>query len=70
VTQAAGESLNWFKHAFDGGREDAASGDIFAEYNREIGGIPDGSDGLVYLPYLNGERTPIGMRTHEGSSSE
>jgi xylulokinase len=58
VTQAAGESLNWFKHAFDGGREDAASGDIFAEYNREIGGIPDGSDGLVYLPYLNGERTP------------
>jgi xylulokinase len=58
VTQAAGQSLNWFKHAFDGGRGDAASGDIFTEYNREIADIPDGSDGLVYLPYLNGERTP------------
>ena len=58
VTQTAGESLNWFKSAFDGGRPDASSGDIFAEYNREIAAIPDGSEGLVFLPYLNGERTP------------
>lgn len=58
VTQTAGESLNWFKRAFDGSRVDASSGDIFAEYNRDIAEVPDGCEGLVFLPYLNGERTP------------
>lgn len=58
VTQTAGESLNWFKQAFDGSRVDASSGDIFTEYNRDIANLPDGCDGLVFLPYLNGERTP------------
>ena len=58
VTQTAGESLNWFKEAFDGQRDDASTGDIFSEYNREIASLPDGSDGLTFLPYLNGERTP------------
>lgn len=58
VTQTAGESLNWFKRCFDSGSENRSSGDIFEEYNREVAEIPDGSGGLVFLPYLNGERTP------------
>jgi xylulokinase len=57
ITQTAGESLHWFKNAFERG-EAAASGDIFDRYNQEAAGIPDGSGGLVFLPYLNGERTP------------
>jgi len=57
VMQTAGESLNWFKNAFD--REATLpSGDIFEQYNQAIVDIPDGSGGLVFLPYLNGERTP------------
>jgi len=56
VMQTAGESLNWFKNAFDSGRDE--SGDIFSAYNRETADVPDGCDGLVFLPYLNGERTP------------
>jgi xylulokinase len=57
VMQTAGESLNWFKNAFD--RDDRiSSGDIFQQYNQAIAGVPDGSGGLVFLPYLNGERTP------------
>ena len=58
ITQTAGESLNWFKHAFDRTEQKAATGDIFEQYNQDIAGIPDGSGGLLFLPYLNGERTP------------
>jgi xylulokinase len=54
VMQTAGESLNWFRRAFD--RE--AGPDIFDDYNRKIETIEDGSAGLVFLPYLMGERTP------------
>ncbi len=57
VTQTAGESLNWFKNAFEGNTGDT-SGDIFSAYDRETADVPDGCDGLTFLPYLNGERTP------------
>ncbi len=59
IMQTAGESLQWFKNSFD--PPDAAgteSGDIFNRYNESIRNVPDGSDGLIFLPYLNGERTP------------
>lgn len=60
ITQTAGESLNWFRNAFD--RTDAGApeegGDIFEQYNEAMAGVADGSDGLIFLPYLNGERTP------------
>ena len=59
ITQTAGESLNWFKGAFDRSEpSDQESPDIFQEYNRTIQEVPDGSEGLIFLPYLNGERTP------------
>ena len=59
VTQTAGESLNWFKEAFDSGVEEKQrSSDIFMQYDKSVEGIPDGSNGLLFLPYLNGERTP------------
>jgi xylulokinase len=56
IMQTAGEALHWFKNVFDNGV--AASGDIFDQYNRAIETVPDGSGGLIFLPYLNGERTP------------
>jgi xylulokinase len=59
IMQTAGESLNWFKNAFD---PTEASGDtscdIFEIYNRIAADVADGSNGLIFLPYLNGERTP------------
>ncbi len=59
ITQTAGESLQWFKTAFDP-QEDpqAGSGDIFNRYNQFVAQVPDGSGGVIFLPYLNGERTP------------
>lgn len=59
IMQTAGESLNWFKNAFDPTETSGdTSGDIFEIYNRIAGEVPDGSNGLIFLPYLNGERTP------------
>jgi len=59
IMQTAGESLEWFKNAFDHAEDPAASsGDIFNRYNELIADVPDGSNGLIFLPYLNGERTP------------
>jgi xylulokinase len=58
VIQTAGESLNWFKNAFDRGEGESGSGDVFEQYNQSVEKIPDGSGGLIFLPYLNGERTP------------
>ena len=59
ITQTAGESLNWFRTAFDqNGEKGQSSRDVFEQYNNAIKEIPDGSDGLLFLPYLNGERTP------------
>jgi xylulokinase len=57
ITQTAGESLNWFKNAFDS-REATHCADIFEEYNNAVTLVPAGCEGLVFLPYLNGERTP------------
>lgn len=58
ITQTAGESLNWFKNAFDASQDDSGAGDVFSQYHQTIRDIPDGSGGLIFLPYLNGERTP------------
>jgi len=65
ITQTAGESLNWFKNAFDA-RETTGRGDIFEEYNNAVRTVPAGCEGLVFLPYLNGERTPYWDSTARG----
>lgn len=61
VTQAAGLSLKWFKDNFcqDYSQEAEAQGvDVYDLINKDIQEIPAGSDKLLYLPYLMGERTP------------
>ena len=56
VTQAAGLSLRWFRDNFavdsSGGRES------YDRLTAEAAKIPAGSDGLLWTPYLMGERTP------------
>ncbi|SES93875.1 xylulokinase [Oceanobacillus limi] len=69
VTLAAGDSLTWFKDTF-------AKEESFEDLLADIGEVPIGSNGLLFTPYLVGERTPhadatirssfIGMsRSHE-----
>ena len=52
--QTAGAALNWFKNNFDEDNKNA-----FNNYNQNIINIEAGSDGLIFLPYLMGERAPI-----------
>ncbi len=49
VTLSAGGSLSWWREAV-GGNFDEMVGDASE--------VPAGSEGLVFLPYLSGERTP------------
>lgn len=51
VTLSAGHSLQWFKNNF-------AKDETFDEMLKEVSSIPPGAAGLLYTPYLVGERTP------------
>lgn len=61
VMLSAGGSFRWFRDALCGREKKLAlkmkmtAYDIIAE---EAAGIPAGSEGLLFLPYLSGERTP------------
>jgi xylulokinase len=53
VTQAAGLSLRWIRDLLRN------SGSLsYDDLTREAAAIPDGSDGVLWAPYLMGERTP------------
>jgi xylulokinase len=55
VTQAAGLSLRWFRDQF-GASEDGR--DPYGRLTEEAATVPAASDGLLFTPYLMGERTP------------
>lgn len=59
VTQAAGLSLRWFRDQF-GARSDSsdAAKDAYEQLTAEAASAPPGADGLLWAPYLMGERTP------------
>jgi xylulokinase len=56
VTQAAGLSLRWFRDTFAAGLTGAR--ESYDQLAAEAEKIPPGSDGLLWTPYLMGERTP------------
>ncbi len=62
VTQGAGLSLRWVRDqlgALEAGQAAATNRDVYDVLADEAAAIPAGSDGLLFLPYLQGERTPI-----------
>ena len=56
VTQAAGLSLRWFRDQFGAGSDDGR--DAYERLGDEASKISAGCDGLLWTPYLMGERTP------------
>jgi xylulokinase len=61
VTQGAGLSLKWFRDNFCQAEKETAAQmniDPYALLDQEADLVSAGSEGLIYLPYLMGERTP------------
>ena len=56
VTQGAGLSLRWFRDTFGAGGRDGR--DPYELLCEEATAAPPGSDGVLWAPYLMGERTP------------
>jgi xylulokinase len=57
---ATGAALDWLKDSFLGGRW------TLEELLAEAAAVPAGAEGLVFLPYLAGERAPIFDETARG----
>lgn len=58
----AGASETWFREQFcgtDTAGAQATGADVHAVLERAAAALPPGSDGLVFLPYLMGERSPV-----------
>jgi xylulokinase len=51
VTQAAGLSLRWLRDQFGAGAS-------YDDLTRDAAAVPPGADGVLWAPYLMGERTP------------
>jgi xylulokinase len=56
VTQGAGLSLRWFRDQFGAGADDGR--DPYERLCVEAAQVPAGAAGLLWAPYLMGERTP------------
>lgn len=56
VVLSAGGAFAWYRDQF--ARELAGDPQINQRLNDEAAGIPPGADGVTFLPYLQGERTP------------
>jgi xylulokinase len=60
VTLAAGYSLSWFKDTF-------AGTEAFSQFLEGVDEVPVGSNGLLFTPYIVGERTPYADSNIRGS---
>lgn len=61
VTQAAGLSMKWFRDNFCNSEIETAKLmeiDPYILLDKEAETVPAGANGILYLPYLMGERTP------------
>ena len=55
-TQAGGDTLTWLGKGFF---SDVDPSDLFEKLETEASSITAGSGGVIFLPYLNGERAPV-----------
>lgn len=58
VTQGAGLSFKWFRDNFYSYEKSIYGNDINKKLDEFASKVPKGSNGLIFLPYLMGERTP------------
>ncbi|MFD1674028.1 xylulokinase [Alicyclobacillus fodiniaquatilis] len=54
-----GGSLKWLRRELAKEFSSASDEAFFATVNREAASVPPGSDGVIFLPYMAGERSPL-----------
>ncbi len=62
TTTTGGQTLRYLRDEFSAlelEREAAGGPDVYDVLNEQAAAVPPGADGLLFLPYLMGERTPI-----------
>lgn len=60
VVDAAGDAIRWAQRTLDRGQRD------YAALSEEAATVPAGADGLIFLPYLTGERLGRGEASRAG----
>ncbi len=58
-SNGTGLSINWFADNFMGSEKPSDRGEILKSLDDEAAASPPGSNGILYLPFLAGERSPI-----------
>ncbi len=64
--ESAGICLTSLKNLLFPAQEPASQADVYAMIEQEAERIPPGSDQLLFMPWLNGERSPMEDRTVRG----
>jgi xylulokinase len=68
VTESAGSNLEWIIEKFyKYEKNDPAVTNIYDFINKETEGINDGSDHLIFTPWMLGERCPVSTTTTRGT---
>ncbi len=70
VTLAAAGSYQWFKNAlgdYETEKAKAENKNVFSILDSEAEKVPAGSEGLIFLPYLTGERAPVNDPNAKGA---
>ena len=70
VTLSAAGSYKWFKNTlckYESEKSKAEGKNVFALLDGEAAAVPPCSEGLIFLPYLTGERAPINDPNAKGA---
>jgi xylulokinase len=59
VMSTPGAALQWFRDQLYLRSDAEAQGDVYEAMSREAAESPPGANGLIFLPYMMGERSPI-----------
>ncbi len=58
-TNTAGASLDWYAENLSTSEEKSAPDGVYAAMNRTVAGVEAGSEKLMFMPWLYGERSPV-----------
>jgi xylulokinase len=62
--ETAGKAVEWLSEVLFPAAEDRTA--VYADMNREAATVPAGSNGVIFTPWLYGERTPVEDATLRG----